>query len=194
MTTLVTEIKIQQGATFNRTWNWYGGGKICREVTSIDTGCPTTLTTAAHLLPTGDTPVYLEARGARELDTKGKEVLATYVSATEFSVPINTLGKTYSSPSVVMSYYAPKGLTGYIARMSIRENIDDTTAILELTSAGGDITITLANAAVTVTISATVTATLDFEEAFFDLELEDTGGVVTRLVEGKVLLSDEVTR
>jgi len=194
MTTLITDITIQQGATFEKTIHWYGGGKICHEVSGITTGCPTRLTVTAHGLPSGDTPVYLDARGARELDTKDEEILASYIDANTFSVPINTLGRAYSAPFVAMHYYAPKNLISYTARMQIRESVDDPTEILELTSVAGDIVLTTANAAIAVTISATATAALDFSEAVYDLELISDSGVVTRLMQGKVFLSDEVTR
>jgi hypothetical protein len=194
MSTLVTDLTIQQGATFQKTVHWYGGGKVCKEVSAIETGCPTVLTVTGHGMPQGDTPVTLSARGAKELDTKNKRVIASYIDANTISVPINTLGKTYSRAYVAVHYYAPKNLTNYTARMQIREDIEDASPLISLTSVAGDIVIDTANAGITVTIAADDTEDLDFDEAVYDLELEDVNGVVTRLLEGSVFLSDEVTR
>ena len=83
-------------------------------------------------------------------------------------------------------------LTGYAARMQLRKNINDDTAIVSLTDGSG---ITLGGAAGTIeiTISATTTAGLTATEGVYDIELE-SGGVVTRLLSGTYTVSREVTR
>jgi len=189
-------ITIKQGATFIKKFNWYGGGKVVKEIDDVTTGCPTRVTVAAHGLPAGaDTPVYIEdVKGARSLNSKGKEVIATYVDASNFDVDTGTRGETYTAGTGCVHYFAPKTLTGWIARMDIREDIDDATPLVALTSAGGDIVINTTTAEIQITITATVTAALDFEEGVYDLELEDSSGNVTRLTEGVVTFIKEVTR
>ena len=90
----------------------------------------------------------------------------------------------------------PIPLTGYTARLQIRETKASVATILSLTSAtGGGLTITEAEGKIRVDISATVTKALTFTTAVYDLEVEKTAtGVVTRLVEGSVTLNREVTR
>lgn len=195
MTAKRVDIVVEQGATFFKKFNWYGGGKVVREIEDVAEGCPTRITISAHGLPAGaDTPVYIdEVSGARNLNTKGKEVLATYVDANTFDVDINTRKQTYTAGTGCVHYYAPKDLTGWTARLQIRESIEDTTTLVSLTSPS-DIVITLATAEIAITISAAVTAALDFEEGVYDLELEDGAGNVTRLVEGVVTFVKEVTR
>lgn len=80
-------------------------------------------------------------------------------------------------------------LTGYTARMKIKTGA---TTIVSLTEVSG---ITLGGAAgtIVVAINAAATAAYTFSKAVYDLELVSGGGVVTRLLEGKVLLSREVT-
>ena len=88
----------------------------------------------------------------------------------------------------------PIDITGYIGRMHIRETQDATTILVDLNTSNGRITLGGTNGEIDLLIDATDTEALDFGSAVYDLELEDTGGVVTRLVEGKVSLSLEVTR
>ena len=86
-------------------------------------------------------------------------------------------------------------LTGYTARMQARSTYDATTSILSLTSASGDIVLGGAAGTITITASATITAALTAPfSGVFDLELVSGSGVVTRLLEGAVSISPEVTR
>jgi hypothetical protein len=188
-------IEIRQGATFDKKINWYGGGKMVREIENVAEGCPTRITVTAHGLPAGaDTPIYIQdVLGTRDLNTDGKEVLATYVDADTFDVGIGTRGDSYQTGTGCMHYFIPKALTGWVARMDIRDSIDDTITLVSLTSPT-DLVIDLSTAEIQILISAAVTAALDFDEGVYDLELEDATGNVTRLIEGDVAFVKEVTR
>lgn len=189
------DIEIEQGATFDKKINWYGGGKAVREIDSVVSGCPTRMTISAHGLPAGaDTPIYIQGvKGARSLNTKGKEVLATYVDSNVFDVDIDTLGETYTTGTGCVHYFVPKALAGWTARMDIRDSLDDTTTLVSLVSPG-DIVIDTVTAEIQMLIDAATTAALDFDEGVYDLELEDGSGNVTRLIEGEVAFVKEVTR
>ena len=90
---------------------------------------------------------------------------------------------------------APINVSGYSARMQVRENYDSDDYILFLTSdAGGGITLGGALGTVGVAISAADTALLAQVDAVYDLELESPSGQVTRLTQGRVFISREVTR
>lgn len=84
-------------------------------------------------------------------------------------------------------------LTGYSARMQVRESVRAADTLLSLTSGSG---ITLGGAAGTIvlTVSATATAALPRGEFVYDLELVSGSGVVTRLIEGSFTVRAEVTR
>lgn len=88
----------------------------------------------------------------------------------------------------------PVDLTGYTARMMIRKNISDATPQLELSTTNGRIIITAGTGGIQLLVEAEDTADLDFVSGVYDLEIEDSGGVVTRLMEGEIELSKEVTR
>ena len=64
--------------------------------------------------------------------------------------------------------------------------------VLDLTSSSGDITLN-SSGVVVVTVSATNTAALA-QGGIYDLEIEDAGGVVERVIEGTFTLNKEVTR
>jgi selenophosphate synthetase-related protein len=88
---------------------------------------------------------------------------------------------------------SPVNLTGYTARMQVRENYESDSTLVSLTSSGGDIVLGGALGTIAVTIAATATQLLQLDEAVYDLELVN-GATVTRLLQGKAIISREVTR
>ncbi len=88
-------------------------------------------------------------------------------------------------------------LTGYTARMHVRETVEAANTVITLTTANSRITLG-SNAAtkgqVTLTISAADTANLVPAIYVYDLELVSGGGVVDRLIEGNFVVKAEVTR
>jgi len=84
-------------------------------------------------------------------------------------------------------------LTGYTARLQARIDVDEIDTILSLTTGAG---ITLGGAAGTISLdqTATQTALLPKGEYVYDLELQSSGGIVTRLLQGELNISAEVTR
>jgi hypothetical protein len=90
-------------------------------------------------------------------------------------------------------------LTDYAAAWQIRENIDDVDPIYSADSDtgdpdGGGVSITPEEGRITIVLVPETTASFDFAEALYDLELTAPGGIVTRLLSGTVELSREVTR
>jgi hypothetical protein len=92
----------------------------------------------------------------------------------------------------------PVNLTGYTARMQIRKRVTDASAVIELTTTNGRITLGGAAGTILLTIAAADTAALPATPTdkrwFYDLELVPAGGQVVRLLQGRVLVSPEVTR
>ena len=98
----------------------------------------------------------------------------------------------------------PINLAGYSAKMQLRTAVDNTTALLTLSSSlqpdgtglnlsGSNGNTTLLSGSIGVIISAITSSVLNFDTAVYDLELM-SGSVVTRLLEGTVRLSKNVTR
>lgn len=82
-------------------------------------------------------------------------------------------------------------LTGYSARMQVRASVQSASTILNLVSPT-DITLTSAGV-VTVTVDADVMATAS-GSFVYDIEVESGSGIVTRLLQGKFIITPEVTR
>jgi hypothetical protein len=102
-------------------------------------------------------------------------------------------GATFSRVLNVLQNDIAFNLTGYDARMQIRSQINSSTTLISL-AIGSGITIVGASGQITITISAAATAVLSFDSAYYDLEIISPSGVVTRLLQGIVELSREVTR
>lgn len=84
-------------------------------------------------------------------------------------------------------------LTGYSASMQVRKSLADGVA-LELSTVNSRITLGGAAGTVTLTVSATDTATVDVGQYFYDLELTSGSSVVTRLIEGRFQVKEAYTR
>jgi hypothetical protein len=97
---------------------------------------------------------------------------------------------TYKDPS----NNTPINLTGYTARMQMREKIDDTATIFSATTENGALFVSGSTGMVVLTIPAAITAAFQFKKVVFDIEIQSAAGVVTRLVKGTMLLDREVTR
>jgi hypothetical protein len=86
-----------------------------------------------------------------------------------------------------------QNITGYTVRMQLRRKVTDESAIIELSTTNGKIALTSPSTGmVTLNLTATETAALSGEYVY-DLEFVN-GAVVTRLLEGRVSVSPEVTR
>jgi len=82
-------------------------------------------------------------------------------------------------------------LTGYSATMTIRPFVGSNTTTLVLTNGSG---ITLGGAAGTVAISISAATTADFEPSRYAYDfMLNSGSVVTRLLEGKFIVTAGVT-
>lgn len=89
----------------------------------------------------------------------------------------------------------PDDLTGYTAKMQVRETPTDETVLDELTTENGRITITAIEGKIELIFPNTTTTNYDFENAVYDLELMvGTPVVVNRLLQGSFTVDYEVTR
>ncbi len=85
-------------------------------------------------------------------------------------------------------------LTGYSARMQVRAAVTSSTALLDLHTSSTGLSISVPDRSVSINLSPSVTAALSFDTAVYDLELITATGGVTRLLNGDVTLSKEVTK
>ena len=88
----------------------------------------------------------------------------------------------------------PINLTGYTARMSIKRDVRETAALMQLSTDNARIIITALTGRVTMYLTAEETAAITiWSRGVYDFELISAGGSVTRLIEGAVMVSANVT-
>lgn len=102
----------------------------------------------------------------------------------------------------------PVDLSAYNGRMQVRPTVGSSDVYLTLSStlqsdgtglnfSGSNGTTPPTSGSIGIYISAVTSSNLNFDEAFYDLEIYSGSGIteyVVRLLEGKVKLSKEVTR
>jgi hypothetical protein len=87
----------------------------------------------------------------------------------------------------------PVDLTGFTARMQVRESQDSPTPLLSLTTGSG-ITVDGPAGQLTLLIADETSTAWTWRYGVYDLEVESAGGEVTRLLRGEIEVDREVTR
>ena len=87
----------------------------------------------------------------------------------------------------------PINLTGFTAKMQLRQNYNSTDADLTLATATGEIVIVGATGSITVSATAVQTAALSPGFYVYDLELT-SGANISRLIQGQVTVAEQVTQ
>ena len=104
-------------------------------------------------------------------------------------------GQTFVQPLVWKdNAQTPINLTGFTARLQIRRNVRSPDVLHSMTTENGGITLGDLFGTIELTIPAATSSLFAFRSAVYDLELIAPGGAVTRLMEGEVTVSPEVTR
>jgi hypothetical protein len=101
-------------------------------------------------------------------------------------------GATFLKTFTISNDGVPWNLTGYSGRMQVRRSFNNQTKLLNLSSPS-DITLS-SSGQISVTVSASVMATVPPGRWLYDLEVESNGGEVYRLLEGRFAVTPEVTR
>jgi hypothetical protein len=94
---------------------------------------------------------------------------------------------TYKINNVIVN------LTGYTARMQVRPDHASQNLILNL-SVGNGITIDGEHGTVSITVTASTTASIPASTYVYDIELIAPDTTVQRILEGKFIVTPEVTR
>jgi hypothetical protein len=176
---------IDQGA------NWYINFIYNQPVTITNitaNGTTVTYTTAAQAFTVGQ---LVSIEGVIPSQYNLTNVAIATRTTTQFTVT-NTATGTYISGGVA---YVPVNLTGCTAALQLRSLPNDPTAALTLTTTNGGITLTALTGNIAVTATATQTRAIDEGYYYYDLEVTNTAsGVVTRIAQGQILVSAEITR
>lgn len=112
------------------------------------------------------------------------------MSATKYNFELNQ-GETFDMTiGVLYADRRPYNITDYQVRGMIRDDYNAAEPIVEFDCSVFD----AATGKVRIALSATETAALDFTRAYYDIEIESPAGVVTRVLQGVVVLSREATK
>ena len=86
----------------------------------------------------------------------------------------------------------PWNLTGYTGTMTVRPFVGASTTTVVASTANGRMVFDALNGRITVTIDSTTTGAIDAGRYAYDLIL-NSGGTITRILEGKFVVTGAVT-
>ena len=205
------DLTIQQGKTFSLPVRWENGDLVVRKpitAISLEIGAPR-LTVASHGLQAGWRTYVTRCQGmepinAADIPPRGNDYHpATVIDATTVELndidPVDANGKEWSAytDSGFLNWNAPVDLTGYTARMKIKDKVGGTVlASTDVLDAPKNVlTIAIDSALKTITLSIAATDTDDFawKTGVYDLEMVSATGAVTAILSGKVSVTREIT-
>lgn len=193
-------ITIEQGSTYQQTVFWESTPFVYRPISAISKTAPVSITCAGHGLVDGWRVAVIGVVGMTQLNAandppKAKDFHEVTVVDSN-TITINSIdASSYSAykSGGYLKYYTQVDISGYTARMTIKNKVGGT-VLLQLDSGLiGGITLNNASKAIQLQISAAQTAALAFSSGVYDVELVSPLGVVTKLLGGAVTLSPEVT-
>lgn len=199
MTTDITpqfHLYVEQGVNFNHTFQWMNAGMFMAPIELIQEGYPTVITVTGHGLPTlASHPVIISGvEGCQALNSEGTAMpFATRIDANRFSVPISSQGKEWVPGTGELTYHIPTDLTDYTGRTVIRKNWYTADPIHEMTTENGGMLLIPSIGGIQLMIPKAITAGFTFRNAWYDVDLIDSGGYEFRVFKGPISLEREVS-
>lgn len=195
------DICLRKGASFTLPLMWEGERLIYRPITSIENTAPVRLTAAAHGVPDGWLVAVANAKGLTDLnatrnpprDVEYHVATVTGPNVIEFNKTNATAMKAHTANTGQIVYHEPAlNPIGAKARMQVKNRLGGTT-LFQLSTEDGGITLDPVLYRITLTIPAEALVDATWKKGVYDLEVEDASGVVTPLIYGTFVLTDEVT-
>lgn len=190
---------IRKGSTYQQIVRWETPPIVYKPITGISQAAPAVVTAATHGVPDGWRVAIVSVKGMTQINAlnsppKDKDYHKATVGNAN-AITLNDVNssdyKTYTSGGYVQ-YNTPKDMTGYSARMSIKDKVGGT-ELLRLDTIGGKIVIDNTAKTITLALTATQTAAITFTKGVYDLEMVSAVGDVTPLMKGSVTIEAEVT-
>lgn len=188
-----------QGDTFERVVRWESRSPVYKAISNIAQEAPARITASGHGIPDGWRAAVVSVKGMTQINAKGSPPRASdlkpveVVDASTVKIPdVNAAGfRAYTSGGYLF-YYAPVSLAGYTARMTIRTKLGGT-QLVQLTTENGGITIDDTAKTITLLIEADDSAAFDWKKGVYDLELVSPAGVVTKVLQGSISVTQEIS-
>lgn len=190
---------IQRGSTWRQIFIWSTGPVVFKAITAVVQPAPLRLTVPNHGLVDDIVVAISNVRGMVELNAEHEPpVFSEYTPVTVIDVDTIELNginaadfHDYESGGFVR-FFTPVDLTGFLARMDIKDRIDGT-LLVSLTTTNGGVTVDNARKKITTFMSDEDTALITWNTAVYSLEMEDAGGEVIELIENEITVTGEVT-
>lgn len=194
-----SDLVIEQGKTFSKTLRWETGPVVYKPITGITQAAPARITSAAHGLVNGWRVAVVSVKGMTQINASSTPPKAKdYTKATVIdsnTIELNAVNaadfKAYTSGGY-LQYNTPVDMTGYSARMAIKDKIGGT-VLLSLTTVNNRIVLDNAAKTIRLLIAATDTAAITWTKGVYDLEMVSAAGEVASLMSGSVSVVKEVT-
>ena len=187
---------IYQGSTFSEILRWESSRQVYKPITGITNAAPVIITAPLHSVPDGWRVRFTNVLGMKEINSAA-DTYSTAVLKTENTIEINATNSIAYTPYAsggILEYNEPIDLSGYTARMQIRNKLSDTTYLLDMTTENGRIILNNSVKTIELKITATDTTAITWTSGVYSLELVSAGGVVSTLMNGTVTVKQEVTR
>lgn len=193
------DFTLLQGKTFSRVIRWETSPIVYKAISAIQQVAPARLTVTAHGAVDGWRAAVVSVKGMSEINAVNepprkddyKPVTVLDANTVEFN-DINAADFHAYTSGGYLQYNTPTDLTGFTARMSIKDKIG-CTVLHSLTTENGGIALDNVNKTITLTIAATETDDFAWTRGVYDLEMVSPLGVVTCLLCGKISVTKEVT-
>ena len=199
------DLTIQQGKTFTLALRWETDPIVRKAITGVSfAGGSPRITAVGHGAPDGWRCTLYGIKGPKQLNAANNPPrnddyhAATVLDADTVELnDINPYDEQGNEWPVYVSggflqYNTPMDLTGYTARLAVKDKIGGT-VLLSLTTENNGIVIDNAKKTITLTVEATATDDFTWTRGVYDLELISPAGVVTALITGRVSVTKEVT-
>lgn len=189
-------IYIEQGVTFQHTFQWIAGPVIMRPIELITEGYPTVVTVTAHGLNTiSSHPVIISGvEGCFRLNSQNNGIpLCTRMDDNQFSIPLSSVGQTWVPGTGEITYVQPTDLTNMTGKCVIRKNWYSPDVIYEMNTSNGGMVLTPEDGSIALNIPKNITASFTFRNAWYDVDLTAPDTTEVRVFKGPITLEREVS-
>lgn len=193
------DLTIRQGETYTHELRWGTKPLQYKTITEVSQAAPVRIKAVGHGLTEGWPVAVTNVKGMTDLNAEANNVKASdykpcTVVDTDY-IEINEINAAGFKPYVSggqLQFNTPVELTGYTARMSVKDKIGGT-ELLSLTTENGRITVSNTLKTITLELAEADVSAITWKRGVFDLELESPTGKVTTLLYGSVAVTKEVT-
>lgn len=197
------DLEIIRGATFIFPVYWEDTEYSFKAISTIQNTAPVRIVTnVPHTLTRKWRTAVVSVVGCKGINADDPQKLrdddfheVTIVDTTTVELnKVNAAEFSAYESGGYLQFFKPVDLTGFSARMSIKDRRGDSgVELLRLDNTNSRIAIDVANHEIVLTIDAITTAAIDWKRGVYDLEMVSASGVVTPILTGDVSVSQEAT-